>query len=847
MFADGEKSIEQRGPSNLHSASSIWPSYFPQTEFALSDRRLKLVCQLADFFSTSQADHFLSQSYVKLLFADADLMVQDDCGVLSLPMDLQQLRKLCGVDEFYVILDEEPKEAILCMGAAVHMVLPMKKNNYFLEDIEKINIRLYNYPESMITLKNLKAAYIGKLVSVHGSVVKVSTVRPLVLQMDFACGKCGTVITRIFPDGKFSPPIVCSIQGCRSRSFTPVRSSAKPIDFQKIRIQELLTSSSHEEGRVPRTVDCELTDDLVDSCIPGDVITVIGIIKVINSYIDVGGGRSKNKHQGLYYLYLEAVSIRSLKSNNTADVQENNSKSGACMLSDFISFSPKDLEFVVKFFEEHGSDVFRTILHSLCPSIYGHELVKAGIVLSLFGGVQKHSRDKNKVPIRGDIHIIIVGDPGLGKSQLLQAAASVSPRGIYVCGNATTNAGLTVAVVKDPMTSDYAFEAGAMVLADRGLCCIDEFDKMSAEHQALLEAMEQQCVSVAKAGLVASLSARTSVLAAANPAGGHYKKVSPIFILTQCSRAKTVNENLRMSAALLSRFDLAFILLDKPDEQLDKRVSDHIMALHTRNMGPSTAKKQRMAPSDKNLESSILDGSLASRLRLNPVKDKDFVPLPVSLLRKYIAYARNFVFPRMSRPAAEILQNFYLRLRDRSTSADGTPITARQLESLVRLAEARARLDLREEITAEDAKDVVDIMKESLYDKYVDDHGFVDFGRSSGMSQQKEAKRFLSALNKQSELQQKDCFSISEIYSLADKISLRVPDIDTFVENLNSVGYLLKKGPKMYQCKCKRSCENSKTSDFFAMFCLHPTLIVNPPDQDAEHATFLLKRIRAKK
>lgn len=774
MFADGGKSFDRRGPSDLHSASSIWPSYFPETEFALSDRRLKLVCQLADFFSTSQADHFLSQ-------------VQDDCGVLSLPIDMQQFRKICGVDEFYVILNEEPKEAILCMGAAVHMVLPMKKNNYFLEDIEKINIRLYNYPESMITLKNLKAAYIGKLVSVHGSVVKVSTVRPLVLQMDFACGKCGTVITRIFPDGKFSPPIVCSIQGCRSKSFSPVRSSAKPIDFQKIRIQELLKSSSHEEGRVPRTVDCELTDDLVDSCIPGDVITVTGIIKVINSYIDIGGGRSKNKHQGLYYLYLEAVSIRSLKSNNAEDVQENNSKSGACTPSDFISFSPKDLEFVVKFFEEHGSDVFRTILHSLCPSIYGHELVKAGIVLSLFGGVQKHSRDKNKVPIRGDIHIIIVGDPGLGKSQLLQAAASVSPRGIYVCGNATTNAGLTVAVVKDPMTSDYAFEAGAMVLADRGLCCIDEFDKMSAEHQVLLESMEQQCVSVAKAGLVASLSARTSVLAAANPAGGHY------------NRAKTVNENLRMSAALLSRFDLAFILLDKPDEQLDKRVSDHIMALHTRNMAHLTAKKQRIAPFDKNLESSILDGSLASRLRLNPVKDKDFVPLPGSLLRKYIAYARNFVFPRMSRPAAEMLQNFYLRLRDRSTSADGTPITARQLESLVRLAEARARLDLREEITAEDAKDVIEIMKESLYDKYVDDHGFVDFGRSGGMSQQKEAKRFLSALNKQSELQQKDCFSISEIYSLADKIGLRVPDIDTFVENLNSVGYLLKKRPKMYQ------------------------------------------------
>lgn len=382
-----------------------------------------------------------------------------------------------------------------------------------------------------------------------------------------------------------------------------------------------------------------------------------------------------------------------------------------------------------------------------------------------------------------------VCDPGLGKSQLLQAAASISPRGIYICGNATTNAGLTVAVVKDPLTGDYAFEAGAMVLADRGLCCIDEFDKMSAEHQALLEAMEQQCVSVAKAGLVASLSARTSVLAAANPVGGHY------------NRAKTVNENLKMNGALLSRFDLVFILLDKPDEVLDKRLSEHIMSLHAKSVEqPPVAKRLCTASLDvREIDMNTKQGSLVARLRLDPKKESGFVPLPAPLLRKYIAYARTYIFPRMTKPAADILQKFYLKLRDHNTSGDGTPITARQLESLVRLAGARARVDLREEITEQDALDVVEIMKESLYDKYVDEHGFVDFGRSGGMSQQKEAKRFLSALHKQSELQQKDCFSISEIYSLADRIALRVPDIDTFVDNLNSVGYLLKKGPKTYQ------------------------------------------------
>ncbi|GLT79312.1 hypothetical protein SLA2020_508050 [Shorea laevis] len=753
--------------------------YFPGDEPLIDEEELLLIAELVHFFSTSPGRNLAS-------------LVKDDCGVLSLSVDFQQFRKICNLEEFYAKLEEKPKIALLCMSAAVHkcrqVLLSEGDNN--LEKGMKINIRLHNYPESMIALKNLKAAYIDKLVSVRGTVVKVSTVRPLVVQMDFHCAKCKATMTRVFSDGKFSPPSKCDLHGCKSKTFVPVRSTAQAIDFQKIRLQELLKSEDHEEGRVPRTVECELTEDLVDACIPGDVVTVMGIIRVINNYMDIGGGKSKSRNQGFYYLYIEAVSIKNSKSLSISeDFQDPNSNARATKLVDLYSFSPRDLEFIVKFKGEHGSDVFRQILQSICPSIYGHELVKAGITLALFGGVRKHSMDRNKVPVRGDIHVIIVGDPGLGKSQLLQAAAAISPRGIYVCGNATTNAGLTVAVVKDSVSSDYAFEAGAMVLADSGLCCIDEFDKMSAEHQALLEAMEQQCVSVAKAGLVASLSARTSVLAAANPVGGHY------------DRAKTVNENLKMNAALLSRFDLVFILLDKPDQLLDKRVTEHIMAIHADygEHSPAIKKPRRDLQNAGGADVSLKGDSLVSRLRLDPKKDGDFVPLLGALLRKYIAYARAYVFPRMSKPAAEILQKFYLQLRDHNTSADSTPITARQLESLVRLVEARARVDLREEITAQDALDVVEIMRESLFDKYVDEHGFVDFGRSGGMSQQKEAKRFLSALNNQSELQQKDCFSISEIYSLADRIGLRVPDIDTFVENLNSVGYLLKKGPKTYQ------------------------------------------------
>ncbi|GAV82272.1 MCM domain-containing protein, partial [Cephalotus follicularis] len=773
----GEGMNKEQNSIDSSDIGHIFSTYFRDNDFEIELEMFMLTDKLIRFFFSPRGEDIASQA-------------QENNGIFTLALDLQQFRKICDVDDFFAKLEDKPKTALLCLRVAVHRVLLTKWENKKLEDRMSVNIRLHNYPESMIALKNLKAAYIDKLVSVRGTVKKASTVRPLVVQMSFDCEKCKSNIARIFPEGKFSPPPVCSLHGCKSRKFTPIRTSARTIDFQKIRLQELLKSEDHEEGRVPRTVECELTEDLVDACIPGDVVTVTGIIRVINNYMDIGGGKSKNKSQGFYYLYLEAVSIKNSNSQSTPeDMQGTSSNARVTEQVDLFSFSPRDLEFIVKFHEEHGSDVFKQLLQSICPSIYGHELVKAGITLALFGGVRKYSEDQNKVPVRGDIHVIVVGDPGLGKSQLLQAAAAISPRGIYVCGNATTKAGLTVAVVKDSLTSDYAFEAGAMVLADSGLCCIDEFDKMSAEHQALLEAMEQQCVSIAKAGLVASLSARTSVLAAANPVGGHY------------NRAKTVNENLKMSAALLSRFDLVFILLDKPDEFLDKRVSEHIMSLHNGYQVDSPAiKKARIASQNAGtIDLSVRGDSLVSKLRLDPKKDSDFVPLPGPLLRKYIAYARTFVFPRMSKPAAEILQKFYLRLRDHDTSTDGTPITARQLESLVRLAEARARLELRENITAQDALDVVEIMRESLYDKYVDEHGFVDFGRSGGMSQQKEAKRFLGALNKQSELQQKDCFTISEIYSLADRIGLRVPDIDTFVDNLNSVGYLLKKGPKTYQ------------------------------------------------
>jgi DNA helicase MCM8 len=259
-------------------------------------------------------------------------------------------------------------------------------------------------------------------------------------------------------------------------------------------------------------------------------------------------------------------------------------------------------------------------------------------------------------------------------------------------------------MTKDGSANEYALEAGALVLGDQGCCCIDEFDKMGSQHQSLLEAMEQQSISIAKAGIVCTLPARTSILAAANPMGGHYNK------------AKTVSENLKMNSALLSRFDLVFILLDKPDEEMDNIISNHVMSLHTGMNKAVIHSGVVRRTSEGSIDVSLNDGSLlcsdnslAERIKIQPHDNID--PIPAPLLRKYISYSRTFIHPKLTPEAITEIQEFYLQLRNQRQQGDSTPITTRQLESLIRLTEARARVELREDATQQDARDVIEIMK----------------------------------------------------------------------------------------------------------------------------------------
>ena len=376
-------------------------------------------------------------------------------------------------------ISQRPTDTLACMEFAAHRVLSRRAPL-----ARRVHVRIIESP-TRTKLKRLKANLIDRFFATRGTVVRVGNIRPLITRMTFECAKCGCRETRHFEGGKFSPPTSCPNSGgpggCRSRTFHPDRDGCSTIDWQKIRLQEII-DDDREAGRIPRTVDVDLTNDLVDDCVPGDIVTICGIVRSIKTEEDRGGSRAQAK--ALYYLFLEANSLVNTKKKERESEE----------------LTQNDQQMIKMVAEE--ANPLRLLVNSLCPSIFGQEMVKAGLVLCMVSGVGKYQNgeEKNRLAIRGDPHMLVVGDPGLGKSQMLRAAASVHPRGVYVCGNTASAAGLTVTLVRDPQTGDHALEAGALVLADQGLCVIDEFDKISSDHSSLLEAMEQQSISMAKAG-----------------------------------------------------------------------------------------------------------------------------------------------------------------------------------------------------------------------------------------------------------------------------------------------------------------------------------------------------------
>ena len=566
--------------------------------------------------------------------------------------------------------NEEPDEILEAFSRAIKEILQERFPKYAQKIEHEIRARIANYPVQR-SLRQINAEIIGKMTSVSGMVLRASEVKPLAKELVFIC-PIGHRTDVILEKGlTITTPIKCSNEKCTHKELSLEPQSSRFIDVQFVRLQEL--PEDLPPGQLPHYLDITVKQDLVDDARPGDRVVLTGIVRIEQEKMS---GVSKS-NSPLYRLRLDG--------NNVEFLGGKGSKTSRRIQREEIS--PEE-EKTIKSLSK-SPDIYDRIIDSYAPHITGHRIIKESILLLMAGSTQRELQDGSK--IRGDINIFLVGDPGTAKSEMLKFCARIAPRGLYTSGRGSTAAGLTAAVVRD-VNGIFMLEAGATVLGDQGLVCIDEFDKMKDEDRsALHEVMEQQTASIAKGGIVATLNARTSILAAANPMYGKYDPF------------KNITENVNLPIPLLTRFDLIFVVRDQPSKERDEKIAKHIIDLHT----------------PQGIDSrSLIDSET---------------------LTKYVSYAKR-VDPILTKEAETKILDYYLKMRNVDAD-DMITVTPRQLEGLIRLATARARLLLKSQVEEEDAQRAIDLLQNMFEDAGIDvNTGKVDLGVLQGKPRSEVSK-----------------------------------------------------------------------------------------------------------
>jgi len=505
--------------------------------------------------------------------------------------------------------------------------------------VKNARVRLRNVPDShQIKIRNIRSRHLNELIMLEGIIRQASDVRPQVVNAKFECPSCGTVISVLQIEKKFREPSRCSCG--RRGGFRLMQKDL--VDTQRLVVEE--SPESLTGGEQPKRLNVFVKEDLVEprmeeKTTPGARVKIIGVLKEVPVPLSTGGMSTR---------FELAVEV-----NNIIPMEETFEE---------LDISEEDEREILELSSD--PDVFTKLSRSIAPSVWGYNEIKKAMVLQLFAGVRKQMSDGSKS--RGDIHILLIGDPGVAKSVTLQFMSNISPKGRYVVGKSASGAGLTATVVRDEYLKGWSLEAGAMVLANKGLVCIDELEKMDPQDRsAMHEAMEQQSVTISKANVQATLKAETSVLAAANPKFGRFDPY------------QSIAQQIDLPPTLINRFDIIFTLRDIPDKAKDERIALHVLREHQQDQREAIIEPQ--------------------------------------FFRKYVAYAKQRVHPKISAEASEELRNFYVDLRNRPVSSEAgmkpIPISARQLQALIRMAEASAKIRLRDEVLREDAKEAIELMK----------------------------------------------------------------------------------------------------------------------------------------